>query len=102
MHRETLPIGNLATWARLNNVEFYGVSVSSLPNSRGSGIVASTNSAQDDAILMRIPSELILSLENVWIYAKCDRHLAQVLESAGDYTRVPNWSSHERRLGGRS
>ena len=88
MHRETLPIGNLATWARLNNVEFNGVEVSSLPESRGSGVLAITDCHQEDSVLMRIPQEIIVSLENVWIYAKSDRSLTEILEAAGEYTRV--------------
>ena len=102
MHRETLPIGNLATWARLNNVEFNGVKVSSVPDSRGSRVLATTNCLQEDAVLMRIPQELILSLENLWIYAKSDRHLAQVLEAAGDFTRVLTWSLLLRFSDGRN
>ena len=101
MHRDTLPVGNLATWARLNNVEFTGVEVSSVPDSRGSRVLATTDCLQEDAVLMRIPQELILCLDNVWIYAKSDRHLTRVLEAAGDFTRVPTWSSLLRCLDGR-
>ena len=100
MHRETLPVGNLAAWACLNNVELNGVKVSTLPGDRGSAILASAESTQDHALLMRVPQELVLSLENVWIYAKSDRHLLQVLEAVGEYARVSKpCSYHRRRIG---
>ena len=88
MLQETLPIGNLAAWARLNNVEFNRVKVDSLPGERGSAIVATEESFQDGHLLMRVPQELILSLETVWIYAKSDRKLSEVLEAIGDFSRV--------------
>jgi len=88
MHRDTFPIDNLAAWARLNNVELNGVKASSLPRDRGSGLVAKTDVASSGALLMTIPQELILSLENVWIYAKSDKDLLHVLEAVGDFSRV--------------
>ncbi len=88
MHRETLPIANLAPWARLNNIDFNGVKVSSLPGCRGTGVISIVEKTESDALLMTIPQELVLSLDNVWTYAKSDRDLLQVLEAVGDYSRV--------------
>ncbi|KAL6715564.1 hypothetical protein ACLMJK_006525 [Lecanora helva] len=99
MYRETLPTGTLAVWAQLNNVGLNGVKVSLLQDGKGCGLVAVTENTQDNAMLMRIPQELILSLENVWIYAKSDRHLAQVLEATGDYTRVTLTTFRANSLG---
>lgn len=89
MHRETLPINQLAVWTRLNNVELNGVKVTALQNSKGSGLVTTAERSKDNPWLMRIPNDLVLSLENVWLYAKSDKHLLQVLEATGDYSRVP-------------
>lgn len=87
MHRETLPIDQLAVWTRLNNVEFKGVRIVALHGNRGSGLVT-TAETTDDSWLMTVPNDLILSLENVWVYAKSDKHLREVLEATGDYSRV--------------
>ena len=88
MYRETLPVDQLAAWIRLNNVEFKGVKTTTLQGNRGSGLVTTTEISTDNPLLMTVPNELVLSLENVWIYAKSDKHLRQVLEATGDYARV--------------
>ena len=85
MHRETLPVDQLAAWSRLNNVEFNGVKITIVQGNRGSGLVTT---AERSNPLLRIPNDLILSLETVWVYAKSDKHLRQVLEATGDYSRV--------------
>ena len=89
MHQETLQIANLAAWSWLNNVELNGVKISTLPEKRGSAVISMADRVQNDAVLMTIPRELVLSMENVWTYAKSDRHLLQVLEAIGDFARVP-------------
>lgn len=88
MQRKFLPIEALSAWAELNNVEFNGVKISSLPADKGSGVVATADHGEESAILMRIPQELVLSLENVWMYAKSNQHLREVLEATGEYARV--------------
>lgn len=88
MHRETLPPDSSLPWAKLSNIELNGVKVSQLPDSRGSGVVATHELSEDNALLMTIPQELLLSLQSVWIYAKADRHLREVLEAVGDFARV--------------
>ena len=88
MHRESLSIGNLPAWTRLHNVEFDQVKCLSLPGDIGAGVVTTSHKPGRDRVLMRIPPELILSLDNIWIFAKSDRHLLQVLEAVGDYSRV--------------
>lgn len=87
MRRESLPIDQLSPWAQLNSVDFNGVEVLSLGDSRGSGLVATWES-DNAAILMSIPQDLVLSLENVWTYARSDKHLLQVLEAVDEYSRV--------------
>lgn len=93
MRREALPIENLALWAQFNDVSFNGVEISNMPGNRGCGIVATSEAIEQDAILMTVPRDLVLSQETVWTYAKADRHLQQVLEVVGDYSRVYHPSS---------
>ena len=87
MTEEPLPIDQLAIWAELNNVDFNGVKACSIAEAKGTGLVA-TWELQDNAVLLKVPRDLVLSLENVWIYAKSDQHLLQVLEAVGDFSRV--------------
>ena len=88
MHRKILPIETLPTWAKLNGVDFNGVAVVSFGNSRGSGLVGTAQSKDEASVLMTVPKDLVLSLENVWIYAKSDEHLKEALEAVGEYARV--------------
>ena len=99
MHQQTLPIGNLAAWARLNNVRLHGVEVSPLADDRGSGVIATTDLAHGFDPLMTIPQDLILSMENVWVFAKSDRHLSQVLEATGEFSRVSEFSTGAEQQG---
>ncbi len=88
MHRETLPIETLPAWAKLNHVGFNGVEVVSLPGTRGSGLVVTTPRNTENCMLVKVPKDLVLSLENVWIFAKSDKHLKEVLESVSEYAMV--------------
>ena len=92
MNRQILTTVSAAQWAQLNNVELVGVEISKLPGSKGFGIVAKHDIPDDEnPILMTVPKDLILSLENVWLYAKSDRHLQEVLDAVGGFARV--WSA---------
>lgn len=88
MRLRNSPLGYLPAWADLNGVRFDGVAVSGMPNQKGTGLIATTELCQPDAVLIMVPQALILSLENVWIFAKSDRHLREVLEALGEYSRV--------------
>ena len=88
MRWETLHIDQLATWTRLNHVEFEGVKVSALQGNKGSGLVTTVERSTKNPLLMTVPNDLVLSLENVWVHAKSDKHLRQVLEATEDYARV--------------
>ena len=94
MYRETLPIDQLGAWARLNNIEINGLKITTLQGNRGSGLVATAERPMNNPLLMTIPNDLVLSVENVWLYAKSDKHLHQTLEATGDHSRVsgPNRS----------
>ena len=95
MSQEVLPIDQLTIWAKLNNVDFNGVQARNVAECRGSGLVATWESQGGD-LLLRVPQDLILSLENVWIYAKSDHHLLQILEAVGEYSRVNHFRSRLR------
>ena len=88
MRREVVQPASSTYWARLNQIELNGVKVSQVPGGRGCGVIATDFLSEENAILMTIPRELLLSLEKVWVYAKADRHLREVLEAVGDYARV--------------
>lgn len=88
MRRETLHIDQLAAWTRLNHVECNGVKVSALQGNRGSGLITTVERSTNNPLLMTVPNNLVVSLENVWVHAKSDKHLRQVLEATGDYSRV--------------
>ncbi|KAL9610976.1 MAG: hypothetical protein Q9167_004353 [Letrouitia subvulpina] len=65
-----------------------GVNIVTLPHPRASAVVAALSKLSNNPILMEVPQQLVLSMESVWIYAKADRHLLQVLEATGDYSRT--------------
>ncbi|KAL8896915.1 MAG: hypothetical protein Q9207_007478 [Kuettlingeria erythrocarpa] len=88
MRREYLPSTALQTWAGLNDVHLNGVRIGQTSNDRGLGVIATTESLEGPAILMIVPSHLILSLENVWIHAKSDPHLKEVLDAVGEYSQT--------------
>ncbi|KAL9132163.1 MAG: hypothetical protein Q9217_000097 [Psora testacea] len=88
MRRQTLPIEQLSAWMRLNGVQLNGVAISSTIGGRGSGVIATRQHSSQDPILMTVPPELVLSMENIWVYAKADQHLLQVLEAMSDYSRT--------------
>jgi hypothetical protein len=88
MRFESSPISHFPAWAKLNGVRLNGIAVSTMPDGKGTGVVATAELSQPDEILMTVPHDLILSLENIWIFAKSDRHLGEVLEAVGEYSRV--------------
>ena len=88
MSRPILDAGSAARWAQLNSVELNGIEISKLPGSKGFGILAKQDVTEENAILMTVPKDLILSLNNVWLYAKSDYHLREVLEAVGDFAKV--------------
>lgn len=59
-----------------------------MQGSRGSGLVATTKRSISNPTIITVPNDLVLSIENVWLYAKSDNHLRQTLEATGDYARV--------------
>ena len=88
MRSEGLPISALSAWIKLNNVVLNGVTVSAIQDDKGLGIISGGENSDDCTPLMIVPQSLVLSLENVWVFAKSDQQLREVLEAAGEYSRV--------------
>jgi hypothetical protein len=98
MKREYIPIESLPAWQRLNGIVVQGIAVHKIGSDqhgadKGSALIATeaqTSSEHDTnpKILLKIPSELVLSLESVQNHAKTDRYLRDVLEAVGDFGRV--------------
>lgn len=88
MHSESLPISALSAWIKLNNIVLNGVTVSNIQDEKGLGVISYDGNLDDGTPLMIVPHGMILSLENVWVFAKSDQHLREVLEAAGQYSRV--------------
>ena len=58
---------------------------------KGAGVYAARDIAavHNDLIpLITVPNDCILSLENIWLFAKSDRHLREVLEALGGFSKV--------------
>ncbi|KAL8769637.1 MAG: hypothetical protein Q9209_004434 [Squamulea sp. 1 TL-2023] len=90
MRREPLSNIELEKWADINDVQRNGVLIGTAEDYRGKAIFASlqSESLNEDKALITVPQHLVLSLENVWIYAKSDTQLREVLEAVGDFSRT--------------
>lgn len=90
MRREYLPNIDLEKWADLNDVQRNGISIHSAEDGKGKRIVMSfkPDPSQQEKPLVTVPQHLILSLETVWLYAKSDRQLDEVLNAVGDFART--------------
>jgi len=84
-----LPIESLEHWASFNGVQYNGLSVGVIPGQeeRGSAIRLASSSSEDKP-LMLVPKDLIISKENVYLHAKSDKHLREVLEAVGEFGQV--------------
>ncbi|KAF2628360.1 SET domain-containing protein [Macroventuria anomochaeta] len=85
------PIDTLPTWATFHGVTFNGIKVGPLPGfeDRGSTVIADREleGGKVEPLLV-VPKELIISRQNVELFAKSDRHLREVLEATGDFGRT--------------
>jgi hypothetical protein len=95
MRRTVLPVGKLFAWAKLNGVDFTHVDVKTDIKSndgalKGAGLVSRSglDANENGTVLMSVPTDLILSLEQVERYAAIDKHLKLVLDAAGVFGRV--------------
>ncbi|KAL4806663.1 hypothetical protein BDV18DRAFT_118554 [Aspergillus unguis] len=95
MKRASLPMDALIPFARLYNVSLRGVTFQKLRaengTDKGGAIVATddrkseSGDSEENEVLLKVPSDMILSLETVQERAKYDQHLRQVLEAVGDF-----------------
>ena len=86
-----LPIESLPLWTSLNQVSLHAVDVGpdQEDSNRGSGIRVQAKDLDTNCNpLIVVPAELILSKENINLYAKSDKHLHEVLSSVGDFAKV--------------
>ncbi|KAF2181986.1 SET domain-containing protein [Zopfia rhizophila CBS 207.26] len=85
------PINALPTWAKFNGVTFNGIRVGPMPGleHQGSTVIAKRDlsGGKEDA-LMVVPKELIVSRQNIELFAKSDQHLREVLDAVGDFGRT--------------
>ncbi|MCJ1472558.1 hypothetical protein MMC13_001207 [Lambiella insularis] len=88
MHHKPLPIDSIIPWSILNNVDMNGVTITASPTRKGSGIVVTKDISAEDCVLIRVPRELVLSLETIWEFAKCDHHLSSILTAVEDFGRT--------------
>ena len=85
------PIDTLPTWAAFHGVAFNGIRVGPLPGfeDRGSTIISDCDLEGGKAEpLLIVPKELIISRQNIDLFARSDRHLREVLEATGEFGRV--------------
>jgi hypothetical protein len=85
------PIEALPRWATFHGVAFNGVKVGPLPGfeDRGSTVIAQHDLGGGIVEpLLVIPKELIISRQNIELFAKSDRQLHELVESLGDFGRV--------------
>ncbi|KAE8373269.1 hypothetical protein BDV26DRAFT_71365 [Aspergillus bertholletiae] len=128
MKREYLPVETLPAWTKLNGISVDGVTFCKLRTEdgidKGCAIVAteekcsegSETGEADAEPLLRVPSDLILSLRLVEAHAKSDRYLREVLDAVGDFGRTargailiflvlqityssPDFADEQRRIG---
>lgn len=85
------PVSEFPAWAEFNGITFNGVQIGPLPGyeERGSTVIAKRQlTAGQEGALITVPRDLILSRQNIEVFAKADRHLKEVLEALGDFGRV--------------
>ncbi|KAL2869321.1 SET domain-containing protein [Aspergillus lucknowensis] len=98
MKHEHLPVEALNPFARLYSVSLHGVTFGKLRaedgTDKGGAIIATqdrkseNNESPEEDILIKVPADLILSLEMVQDRAKYDRHLREVLEATQDFGKT--------------
>lgn len=89
MRRAALPANCLFAWAKLNGVKFNNVNfeadiTAECGTSKGAGLVSACdlNVEDDETVLICVPPDLILSQEQVYLYAAIDPQLKLVLDAS--------------------
>ncbi|CAI6332648.1 unnamed protein product [Periconia digitata] len=84
-------IEGLPRWANFNGIRFAGIKIGPLPGfeERGSTVISSSKLVSGEAgALLTVPKELILSRQNIELFAKSDHHLRELLQSLDDFGRT--------------
>lgn len=76
-----LPIESFPAWALLQDVEFDDVVIAQTPD-KGYGLV-SNKELEQETIVLRVPKDLLLSVDQVEQYAKVDSNFRGLLEAFG-------------------
>lgn len=85
-----LPTEAFLPWAQLNEVTFTRT-VPGVIAGRGGALLAKEaldSNANASPVLMKVPKDLILSLERVQEHAKVDKDFRELLDCLGDFGRV--------------
>lgn len=77
----------IPTLARFSQVKTNGVKVVATED-KGLSLLATERLTELWNPLISVPNDLILSKESVFVHAKSDPHLRQVLEACGDFAQV--------------
>ena len=79
-----------AAWADLNDIKFYRTAPGILPGRGGALLAKETLGAENDMsnVLLTVPKDLILSLEQCQEHAKIDQDYREVLTCLDDFGRV--------------
>lgn len=83
----SLSVEALPPFLRLNGIRTSAVKTSSTDD-RGTALIATKTLKPDDNPLIHIPADVVLSKESVWLHAKSDERLREVLEACGDFASV--------------
>ena len=85
------PIDTLPRWAEFNAATFNGIKIGPLPGleHQGSAVIADRDlDGDNEQPLMVVPKDLIISRDNIAIFAKADQQLKQVLDAVGEFGYV--------------
>lgn len=96
MKYTSLPIGELQTWAHFNDVVFNNIIVTENITSKdgidkGAGLLAAAGFSDHGAsqeVLLTVPADLVLSKETVYLCAKADLRLQEILDAVGNFAEV--------------
>lgn len=83
-----LPIESFPAWALLQDVEFDDVGIAQTPD-KGYGLV-SNKDVEQETIVLRVPRELLLSVDQVEQYVKIDSNFRGLLAAFGQQVYSDN------------
>lgn len=83
-----LPVESFPAWALLQHVEFDDVAIAQTPD-KGYGLV-SNNDLEQERIVLSVPKDLLLSVDQVDQYAKVDSNFRDLLEAFGQQVYSDN------------